>query len=211
MQTITEFKKKGKVGDRYTVFVDGVPYGVFELETLTKAKLKLGDEVSFEELATLQFESEKMTAFDKALSYLYHGIKTEKQIKDYLKNKGYLQGVCEYAIEKLKEYRYVDDAQFASLFVKYNSESKGKKLLRQELRLKGLKDEEIDLSLETIKDETIAIEKLAKKYLKNKSLDIKTKQKLYNHLLSKGFDYGDVKRVCVKFFERGEMGDDDWD
>ena len=39
---------------------------------------------------------------------------------------------------------------------------------------------------------------LAQKYLKNKPQDEKTKQKLYRHLLSKGFTYEQVNKALSK-------------
>ena len=58
----------------------------------------------------------------------------------------------------------------------------------------GIKEEIIERHLKSIddEDEREKCVKFALKYMKNREFDLKTKQKLFNHLAGKGFDYDDI-------------------
>ena len=62
--------------------------------------------------------SSKMNAFDKAAGYLAVLPRTEKEIHEYLKKKEYSQSEIDDAIEKLREYRYLDDTSYAVSFIR---------------------------------------------------------------------------------------------
>lgn len=186
---IEEIKPIGKKHERFTVVLAGGDKVVLHGLTLLKTKLKVGDEISKDTLEEYQFEYEKLTAFDKAINLLSRGLKTKKQISDYLRDKGYLPKVCDYVLEKLIEYRYVDDQNFAQCYTKMTQKSKGKRAIAFEMRQKGVSDEIIQNCLDEMDDQTEVVLSLAQKYLKNKPLDQKTKEKLYRHLVGKGFSH----------------------
>ena len=79
------------------------------METIIKHKLKVGLDVEKEFLDNIQLESEKQTALNKAVKYISKTMKTQKQVVDYLKGKGYVFQVINFVLEKLKEYNFVDD------------------------------------------------------------------------------------------------------
>ena len=62
---------------------------------------------------------------------------------------------------------------------KMTAKSKGKRAIAYEMRQKGVSDEIIASCLDEIADQKEVALSLAKKYLKNKPLDQKTKEKLY--------------------------------
>ena len=105
---ITEIKKIGK-GDRYSIFIDDIFNGTLETEILVKEKLKTGDEISEERLKQIKLDNGKLAAFSRAISYIEKGLHTEKQLRAYLKEKGFLPESIDEAIEKLLEYGYIDD------------------------------------------------------------------------------------------------------
>jgi len=74
---ITEIKKVGK-GDRYSLYVDENFIAILETEIVVKNKLKLGQEVDNEFINKLKLENGDYASFDKALTYLEKGMKTEK-------------------------------------------------------------------------------------------------------------------------------------
>ena len=64
-----------------------------------------------------------------------------------------------------------------------------------ELNRKGVDDKTLnDFDFDSNSELNSAIE-IAKKYVKNKPNDIKTLQKCYKYLLSKGFSYEDSKKA----------------
>ncbi len=73
-----------------------------KLDTALANGLRAGMSVDTDFLSHLQLESEKMTALDKALRHISVSMKTEKEIRTFLKKKGYLEEVENYVIDKMK-------------------------------------------------------------------------------------------------------------
>ncbi len=201
---ITEIKKVGK-GLRYKLFVDEKYEGTFEVEILAKYKLKTGQELSRDELDKIKIANGDLACFDRGLGALEKSMKTEKMLYDYLIGKAYPEECIERAIEKLKDYGYIDDGVFAENFIRSYSHIKGRKKLKYDLLGKGVAPEVVEEKLNELVSEEEQFDTcltLAKKFLKNKEYDQKLKQKLYNHLLSKGYDYSVISQV-LKVIDNG--------
>ena len=80
MAEITAITPQKKDQTRCNLEVDGRFYCGMKLETVMKNRLKVGTAVSPEALSEMQLESEKQTAFDKALSHISASMKTEREI-----------------------------------------------------------------------------------------------------------------------------------
>lgn len=207
---ITEIKKIGR-GDRYSIFIDDVFDGTLEAEILVKHKLKTGDEIGEEQWRQIKLENGKLSAFSRAVGYIEKSLKTQKQLQTYLKEKGFLQESIDDAVQKLREYGYIDDKVYAENYIKTYKDKKGKIKLKFDLLSKGVAADVIEEALQEFVDEDeqyAACEKLLKKYVKNKPQDIKLKSKAYAHLFSKGFSGDIISRAIGKIFS--EVEDDDW-
>ena len=203
MIEIVEIKKIGK-GERYHVQSSEGYAGVFQAEILAKHKLHTGQMLENDEFEKIKVENGDLASFDRALSLIEHGMKTEKMIRDYLSKKGYPEECIDRAIAKLCDYGYIDDKAFAHNFLNTYSSSKGRKKLRYDLLSKGVSQEIIDEVLESLSDEEEIEngERIAKKYIKNKQKDQKNKQKLFAYLAGKGFDFDKINTI----FRRIEDG-----
>jgi SOS response regulatory protein OraA/RecX len=86
----------------------------------------------------------KMSCLDYAMHYLYRYPKTEKEMKTQLMKKQYLLEEIEPAMKVLKAKKYIDDRQFAELYLNSEVVKKGKPLMlmQQKLLFKGV-DKEI--------------------------------------------------------------------
>ncbi len=207
---ITEIKKIGR-GDRYSIFIDSVFDGTLEAEILVKHKLKTGDEIDEEQWRQIKLENGKLSAFSRAVGYIEKSLKTQKQLQTYLKEKGFLQESIDDAVQKLKEYGYIDDKVYAENYIKTYKDKKGKIKLKFDLLSKGVAADVIEEALQEFVDEDeqyAACEKLLKKYVKNKPQDVKLKSKAYAHLFSKGFSGDIISRAIGKVFS--EVEDEDW-
>lgn len=193
MKEITEIKKVGR-GDRYKLYIDDDYAGVFEAEILARHSLKTGEKYDEEFFKELTIENGDYACFNRGLNALEKSMKTEKMLKTYLKEKGYPSTCINKAVEKLKEYGYIDDEAFAENFISTYSSSKSKRKMKYDLMSKGIKENIIESKLESVdkEDEREKCVKFAEKYIKNREIDLKTKQKLYNHLAGKGFDYDEI-------------------
>ena len=203
MNEITAITPQVKDKRRCNIYVDGRFYCGLTLEATVKNRLKVGQVVSEEFLSEIQLESEKNTAFDKALTHLSATRKTEKQIRTYLAGKGYLPAVVEHVVEKLRGYNFLNDGEYAEAYVESAASRKGERLIRMELKGKGVSDEEIDAALGSLEDgkEEEAAKTILQKYMRNKVCDKETLQKAYRYLMGKGFDYETAKAALASLKE----------
>ena len=195
MAEITAITPQKKDKTRCNIEVDGRFYCGMKLDTVLANGLKAGTSVDTNELSRLQLESEKLTALDKALKHISVSMKTEKEIRTFLKKKGYLEDVTAYVLEKMKDYGYVDDEAYAASYVESASKRKGSRLIQLELKQKGVDGQVVDAALSSLEDETEAAKRCLEKYMRGKEVSEATLQKAYRNLLSKGFDYDTCKQA----------------
>lgn len=186
---ITAITPQVKDKTRCNIEADGRFYCGMKLETVVLGRLKVGMHVTEAELAALQLESEKQTALDKALNHITVSMKTEKEVRDFLRKKGYLDDVIGYVVERMKKYNYLDDAAYAASYAAAAVKKKGKKLIAMELRQKGISEEDIESALSLLSGEEESAKALLEKYLRGKETDAKTLYKAFSYLLSKGYDH----------------------
>ncbi|MBR2385273.1 MAG: RecX family transcriptional regulator [Clostridia bacterium] len=198
MKVITDIKPQVKTPTRCSIYLDNAFYCGLELETVMRHRLKIGDQIEPEKLDEIQFDSERVRALDKALSFVTKSKKTQKQVKEHLFSKGYTEQTVESVIEKMKDYRFLDDGDYAESYAKSYSKTKGKKLIEMELKKRGISEEDMSLAIENIGDQTESAVLIAEKYLKNKQKDKANLLKCYKYLLSKGFDYEVSKTVIER-------------
>lgn len=210
MNEITAITPQMKDKTRCNVYVDGRFCCGLTLEAVMKYRLKVGGIVSEDRLTEIQLESERNTAFDKALTHLSATRKTERQVRTFLSGKGYLPTVVDFVVEKLKSYDFLNDGEYAESYVEFASRKKGGRLIRMELKNKGLSDVAIDGALGALdeKDERATAKALLEKYMRGKTVDKPTLQKACRHLLSKGFSY-DIAKDTISLY--GEMEEESFD
>ena len=180
---------------RCNIEVDGRFFCGMQLLTVMEHRLKVGSIVTEEELSALQLAGEKQTALDKALTHISASMKTEKDVRDFLRRKGYLQEVSDYVVEKMKGYGYLDDEAYARAYAESAGRRKGSRLIRMELKRKGIPESALAALPE--RDERGAAAEVLQKYLRGKEQDVKTLRKAYAHLISKGFDH-DTARAALE-------------
>lgn len=201
MNEITEITPQVKDKRRCNIYVDGRFYCGLTLEATVKNRLKVGQIIDPERLSEIQLESERNTAFDKALTHMSATQKTEKQMRDFLQKKGYLSAVVEYVIEKLHSYNFLNDGEYAESYVESAAKRKGGRLIRMELRKKGVSDEKIDNALGGLDEEREiqTAREILQKYMRGKTSDTETLQKAFRYLMGKGFDYEIVKSALKAY------------
>lgn len=201
MGEITAILPQKKDKKRCSIYVDGQFCCGLNLETAVKNRLKAGMKIDAAELEKLQFESEKTTAFDRALTHLSASMKSEKEMSDYLKKKGYLPAVIDYVLEKLRDYSFVDDEEYARQYVKSASKNKGRRLIGLELQRKGVSEEAVQTAVDEIPDEDAAARRVLQKYMRSRTADKETLYKAFRYLLSKGFEYETARSALTAYGE----------
>ena len=169
------------------MYVDGAFCCGMRLETVLTNRLKVGMHAEAEQLAEIQLESEKAQALDRALRHLSATMKTEKQMRDFLKKKGYLPAVCDYVLEKLRGYGFVDDAEYSAQYVQAAGRRKGARLIALELKSRGVAEEQVEAALDGLEGEEEAAKAVLQKYMRGKEPTRENLSKAYRHFCPRGF------------------------
>jgi regulatory protein len=191
---ITAIKKQVKRADRYSIYLDGkYSFSLGEAELL-KLGLHSGQELTEEELASYRDESDYGKWFDKTLNLLSYRLRSEWELRDYLKRKKAPEEFVEKIIHKLQVNGYVDDEQFAKRWVENRRLMKptNRRRLSQELRQKRIPTDIIDSVLTD--DETDDLQAL-RELVEKKRARYPDKLKFMQYLARQGYNYDDIKTV----------------
>lgn len=196
--------------DREILYISNENTLKVKSELVLRYGLRVLDEYDDKFLNNIIHDNSLIKAKNKALRMLSLSLKTEKQIRDKLKDE-YSPRVIEETIEKLKEYNLVDDRIYAKRYIKEKLSTRGKQRIISELYNKGISKRIIESSFDEDfkEDEVINAKNVAlKKYssLKNRETDpIKIKEKLYRFLLSRGYGYDVIKKIVDSVIEESEF------
>lgn len=139
-------------------------------------------------------------AYNYAIKYLKN-IKTKKDVYDYLLRKGFTDEETSEVCDYIEEVGLVDDNLYVKFFVEdsFRIKNKGSKKIVYELKRKGIDDDKIDEALDEAKDmEYEALKDAYERKLdatKSESDPYKRRTKIIRFLLSRGFDYSDIKDI----------------
>lgn len=195
MDTITELKIQSKDKSRVNLSLNGKYFCSLDLETVVKHHLKVGTIITQGKLNEIQLESEKQTAYAKVLKLISTRYKTQKEVERYLFDKGYVSAVVYYVVNKLVEYRYIDDERYVDSYIVSHKNRNGKLKLKQELLQKGVAESIINEKLSGEFEQAEQIKVLAEKYMKNKDNTKENYVKLFRYLMGKGFEYEEIKNA----------------
>ncbi len=207
MGIITKLGDTNK-GKRVAVWVDQEFICFLNDFTVYKNKLAEGGQIAIADLEKMQFESEKDTAFNLALKHLSKYSKTEKQLREFLRDKGYLPKLCDEVLEKVREYQYVDDRRFAENFVSSSKNKFGSARLKMMLQQKGVGEEIIREALENL-DNAGAVQEICKNYMKKKEKTVQNWQKCANYLYGRGFSWQQISAALSEL--KKEKEDESWE
>ncbi len=130
---------------------------------------------------------------DTSVKYIDRRLRSINELRDYLKNKEEDTIIIEEVIDKLIDYKYLDDDRFTKAFIKdkLNFTNWGDYKIKNELKRLGVNEEIIYNNISNI-DDNIYYERINKIIDKDISINkkysgIKLKNKIYNHLLTLGY------------------------
>jgi regulatory protein len=191
---ITAIKQQVKRADRYSIYGDGKYLFSFSENELLSSGIKIGQELDESNLNELKGKAVLDKAYDRALNLISHRLRSEWELRDYLKRKDYDEDVQEATVSRLRDRGYINDAEFARRWVENRRllKATSKRRLAQELRQKRISDEIINQTLEA--DETDELEVL-KDLVERKRKQTKYQDdlKLMQYLARQGFSYNLIK------------------
>ncbi len=159
-------------------------------------------------------ERSRRKTFDRAVNLLTYKPRSIEEIRTRLLEKAWTNHeIVDDVIEKLKEYNYLNDEQFATSFAasKIRQKSVGKRRLQQDLYRKKLDNETIEKAIETAFEETPEeeiIERAVAKRLRTKGMpETQNERKnFFAYLMRQGFGY-DLIRKKMDELRKSEKDD----
>lgn len=144
---------------------------------------------------------EQKDATRKAMRLLEHMDRTEKGLRDKLRQSGFSPDAVDAALAYVQSYGYIDDSRYARTYVAYRMDSKSRQKIIQELIGKGVDKEtavaawEEEAALNSPDERTLLIRTVEKKCAPGTELDEKEMRRLYGYLVRRGFQFSDISSV----------------
>ncbi|MCA5011540.1 MULTISPECIES: recombination regulator RecX [unclassified Enterococcus] len=192
METITKITKDK--GQFYLVWLSsGEKLRVSE-DTLVRQRLLKGQELTETMIEQIKKAGSYDVGLQLSLNYLSYQLRSKKEILDHLKEKEILPEDRKKIVARLEEMNLLDDKSFSESYVRtlMRTSDKGPKMIEQQLKRKGLSDEDIQhgLTFYAMEDQVevaaAAAQKAMKRY-RTKSFR-EALQKVQIHLMQKGFN-----------------------
>jgi regulatory protein len=210
--TITRVAPLRRAKGRFAVDIDGRSGLTVSEEVLARAGLGVGDALDAEAIASLLAADGIARATEAALAFLAYRPRSEREVRDRLRRGAFGAEAIDQVIARLYEWRYLDDADFARRWVENRAAQRprGRRLLQQELRRKGIDTETArEVIEEADLDETAAAEALARRRAAAYTGEdpVVIRRRLGAYLARRGYGY-DVVRAALDRALGGEEDDE---
>lgn len=192
--------------NRVNIYVDNeFALGIDE-EVMLKYNLKKDMEIDDNFIENILLAEEENKALNYTLKLLSYRQRSEKEIYDALKRKGYIEEHIENVIANCKDKNYLNDKQFARSFAndKINLNKYGPERIKHELKLKGVSRNIIDEAVDFDRDEQydMAMEVASKRMNSYRNDDKRAiYRKMSGFLQRRGFSYDIISKVVREVLE----------
>lgn len=212
---ISDITGQARDPERLNVYLDGqFAFGI-DREVAVREGLRIGDELDPARVRALRAQDEIARATNAALVFLGYRARSEREVRDRLSQKGYPPETVAAVIERLNGWGYLNDADFARFWTENRVQHKprGRRLLEQELRFKGVAPEVVRETLDEaeLDEETAALELARDRLRRDASSSLEPevqRRRLAGFLARRGYDYDVVRRVMKRLFDGDEALDE---
>lgn len=205
MKTISAVKVQRRGRERANIFLDGTFAFSLGREVVEEQGLYPGQVLTDSQIEELVGTDLFGKCYNAALRLLSYRPRSDAEIRTRLSRR-FGKEIIDRVLLQLKARQMVDDAAFAQ-FWRENRESfspRSKRLLKLELRQKGIDPEVVDEVLEGFDDDESAY-RAAKRKGRTLERDYETfRRKLGAFLGRRGFSYGVIKRTIERLWQ--ELG-----
>lgn len=187
---ITALKAQRRNKHRVNVYLDGE--FAFGLARIVAAWLQEGQQISDEKIAQLRTADELEVAYQQAQNYLSYRPRSEAEVRKNLLDHAASEENIVNVLERLRSSGLVDDVSFAQAWVENRNDMRprGRRALTYELRKKGIADDIIDRTLDSIDEEHLAYQAATQRATRWNHLEwFDFRKKMYAYLTRRGFDY----------------------
>lgn len=199
--------KPAKRGGRILLSLSDGTYLRVTKEIAAELGLKTGQTLDEKTIDTLRAHG-GVRADEAGAAILGRRMYSESELRGRLADRGYTDEEIASAIEKLKEYGFLDDAAYAAALVeRAAAKNQSKKALLFELNRRGIDRETAMDAAEALPGASDALDELIRARLKGAIPDRALTEKTYRYLAGKGFAPGEI-RAALRRYTRGEDFDE---
>lgn len=203
---ITDIKEQKHNKSRMSVFVDGEYSFSLEDTDIIFLGLKVGKEITEEEIAEYNLRCNYTKAFSLSLDLISRKAATKKQTEDKLRKSGYDEEIVTMVCNELNSMGYLDDVEYAREFAKdmISYKKQGRTKIIMELKSRGVSQSDINEALTDMDfcEEDSISEHLIRKFSQLDLTDMKVKEKAVRYLLYRGFSHSDITEGITDFIRR---------
>ncbi|MCH7835288.1 MAG: RecX family transcriptional regulator [Chloroflexi bacterium] len=206
--------EKQRRKNRLNLFLDGRFALGLSTDVAAQVSLRVGDEVDGDRLRALREAEARADAMSAALRLLSYRPRSETELRQRLARRGAPPALVDSTIERLLELGLVDDAAFARSWVESRERAspRGQRLLRQELRAKGVNSDASRELVEGVDDAEAALRASARRAASLSGLpQAEFRRRLGDFLRRRGFDYETIRLTVERRWRELAEGRDDGD
>ncbi len=189
------------------VLESGARFWLTRSQLRERATISVGDEIDADELTQWLLPRQYPMALNNAVEMLAQRAHASGEIAQKLRRRLYMEDTIEMVLYKLEKERLLDDEAFARDWAASRARSQmGRSRIKQELRMKGISQEMVQIALEELDEEESgdAAVALARKLLRRYSREDderKGMQKLLAAMARRGYGYEESKRAVEQALE----------
>ncbi len=211
---VTALERNARRRSRLDVYVDGIVACDISRTTANKRALRVGSDLGAGGVEALIEEDRRREALDTAVAMIARRPRSERDIRQRLKQRKLDPAVVDETIDRLKKERLIDDADYARYMTEVRDRlaPRSQRLLAQELRASGVEQSVAATAVAAVSDEESAY-RLASSRLRSLSTldEQKFRARLAGLLQRRGFTW-EVTRTtidrCWRESRENEAADD---
>ncbi len=206
MRTVTGIEMQKRDAQRISIFLDGeFAFGLHQ-DVLLESGIARGDRLSEERIEAILALEQKRRAKEKALRLLSVRSRSRKELADRLKQAKFSPEAIESALEEMERLGFLNDSDFARVWGRNRTATRpaGAFMLRQELRRKGVAEEDIEKGLQAAFQESSEAEVARELAIRRKQALValpeeKARKRLQDFLLRRGFGWDLVSELMEEW------------
>ena len=212
---ITALEPQINDAERVNLYIDGHFLLGVNAAIVLQMDLHIEQELLPEQLEQLRSEEAEQQAVDRALNFLSYRPRSREEVRRYLRRKETPPDIIEAALARLDRLDFVDDRAFVEFWVenrdKFNP--RGSRMLKNELRMKGVERDIVDELVDKDGDEELALRAGRKKaisLLRLPNMDYPTfRNRLGAFLQRRGFGYEVVTHAVKALWQEVKDHEED--
>lgn len=204
MSTVTALQPGKRTEKRVNLYLDGKFAFALDREDVAREGLSVGLELAGDRLETLMEGLRLTRCLDAAYRYLGYRPRSEAELRDRLRRRGFLAEHIDAAVAKLRERGLLDDAAFARFWAENRATFKprSRSLTRRELRQKGVPEDVVREAVNEIDEAESAYRAAATKASRLTALEYpELRQRLGDFLRRRGFTYSVIDQTIRRVWE----------